>query len=136
MYAEVGAAFALTCVTHPRYCAGLMATLVRGLGVDHVLWGTDSVWFGSPQWQIEALRRLEIPEELQKKFGYAPLGPADGMVKNAIFGLNAARLYKLQLRSSKGPDAYRDKLAELKADYEKGGADRSNAVYGFIAKRA
>ena len=32
-----------------------------------MVWGTDSVWYGSPQWQIEALRRLEIPEEMQKK---------------------------------------------------------------------
>lgn len=136
VYAEVGAAFALTCVTHPRYCAGLMGTLIKGLGAAHVLWGTDSVWFGSPQWQIEALRRLEIPEDLQKKFGYAALGPADGMVKSAIFGFNAARLYKLQLRNAQLPGAYRDKLAQLKADYEKSGPDRSNAAYGYVHKRA
>ena len=55
-----------------------------------MVWGTDSVLYGSPQWQIEALRRLEIPDDLQKKYGFAPLGPADGMVKNAIFGYNSA----------------------------------------------
>ena len=44
---------------------------------------------------IEALRRLEIPEDMQKKHGFAPLGPADGVVKNKIFGLNTAKLYKL-----------------------------------------
>ena len=32
-------------------------------------------------WQIEGLRRLEIPEAMQKKHGFAPLGPADGPVK-------------------------------------------------------
>ena len=48
------------------------------MGADHVCWGTDAIWTGSPQWQIEALRRLEIPEDLQKKYGLAPLGPADG----------------------------------------------------------
>ncbi len=36
-----------------------VGTLIRGLGVDHVLWGTDSLWYDSPEWQIEALRRLE-----------------------------------------------------------------------------
>ena len=60
-----------------------------------MVWGTDSVWYGSPQWQIEALRRLEIPEDMQKKHGFAPLGAADGPVKSAIFAGNAARHYKL-----------------------------------------
>ena len=27
-------------------------------GADHVLWGTDSIWYGTPQWQIDAFRRL------------------------------------------------------------------------------
>jgi hypothetical protein len=69
--------------------------LIKGLGVDKVVWGTDSVWYGSPQWQIEAMRRLEIPEDMQKKHGFAPLGAADGPVKSAIFAGNAARHYKL-----------------------------------------
>ena len=71
----------------------MMGTLIKGLGADHVVWGTDALWTGSPQWQIEGLRRLEIPEDMQKKYGFAPLGPADGPVKSAIFGDNSARLY-------------------------------------------
>ena len=59
----------------------MMGQLVQGLGADHVVWGTDAVWTGSPQWQIEALRRLEIPEDMQKKYGFKPLGPADGPIK-------------------------------------------------------
>jgi uncharacterized protein len=43
------------------------------------------------------MRRLEIPDDMREKWGFAPLGPADGMVKNAIFGYNAARLYGLDL---------------------------------------
>ena len=62
------------------------------MGADRLLWGIDCVWWGSPQWQIEALRRLEVPEDLQKRFGYAALGPADSAVKNWIFGLHAAKL--------------------------------------------
>jgi predicted TIM-barrel fold metal-dependent hydrolase len=70
-------------------------TLVKGLGADHVLWGTDSVWYGSPQWQIEAMRRLEIPEDMQKKYGFPALGGANSATKQTIFGSNAARLYGL-----------------------------------------
>ncbi|MBZ0154853.1 MAG: amidohydrolase [Alphaproteobacteria bacterium] len=97
VYAEVGATFALTAISQPRYCAGILGTLIKGMGEEHVVWGTDSVWFGSPQWQIEALRRLEIPQDMQKKFGYKPLGPADSDVKRKIFGRNAAALYKIQV---------------------------------------
>src|SRR5438874_3358624 len=58
VYAEVGTAFANSAVADPRFAAAFVGTLVRGLGAEHVLWGTDSLWYGSPQWQIEALRRL------------------------------------------------------------------------------
>jgi predicted TIM-barrel fold metal-dependent hydrolase len=97
VFAELGTVFATTAISNPRYCSGILGTLIKGLGVDHVLWGTDSVWYGSPQWQIEAFRRIEIPKDLQKKFGFLSLGPADGSVKKAVFGLNAARLYGLTL---------------------------------------
>ena len=95
VYAELGAVFASTCVAHPGLCAGVLGTLLRGFGPERVCWGTDSVWFGSPQWQIEAFRRIEIPREMQKAFGFRPLGPADGPVKRAVLGKNAARLYGL-----------------------------------------
>ncbi|MGZ5127624.1 MAG: amidohydrolase family protein, partial [Burkholderiales bacterium] len=85
-------------VAEPRLCAAMMGQLVKGLGADHVVWGTDAVWTGAPQWQIEALRRLEIPEDMRKKHGFATLGPADGRVKHAIFGENSARLYKYDRR--------------------------------------
>jgi uncharacterized protein len=98
VYADLGTCFASCAVAHPRHAAGLLGTLIKGLGVEHVLWGTDAVWYGSPQWQIEALRRIEIPEDLQERFGFAPLGGADSEVKQAILGRNAARLYGLENR--------------------------------------
>jgi uncharacterized protein len=72
IYADLGQLFALTTVAQPRVTAAMMGMLVRGLGADHVIWGTDAVWTGAPQWQIEGLRRLEIPEDMQKKHGFAP----------------------------------------------------------------
>ncbi|MGH7278410.1 MAG: amidohydrolase family protein, partial [Candidatus Rokuibacteriota bacterium] len=50
VYGEIGTSFATCAVASPRYAAALVGTLVRGLGADHVLWGSDSVWYGSPQW--------------------------------------------------------------------------------------
>jgi predicted TIM-barrel fold metal-dependent hydrolase len=131
VYADLGQLFALTTVAQPRLTAAMMGTLVRGMGTDHVIWGTDAVWTGAPQWQIEGLRRLEIPEDMQKKHGFAPLGPADGPVKNAIFGENVARLYRYDRHAElAGPN----RLAELKAEYERRGSGRSNRRYGYVVK--
>jgi predicted TIM-barrel fold metal-dependent hydrolase len=134
VYGELGTAFANAAVTNPRLAAGLLGTLIQGMGVDHVIWGTDSVWYGSPQWQIEAFRRLEIPEDLQKKHGFTPLGPADGAVKKAILGENAARLYGL-----KKPETYdalrRDVIEKIKVEYRKAGIGRSNTPFGYIGRR-
>ena len=42
----------------------------------------------------------------QKKYGFAPLGGANGAVKQGIFGLNSARLYLPQLEGGRrSPDA-------------------------------
>ena len=134
VYADVGQLFAQSTVADPRVSAVMLGQLIKGLGVDHVCWGTDAIWTGSPQWQIEALRRLEIPEELRKKYGLQPLGPADGPVKTAIFGGNNARLYnfKPQQRAELG----RDQLAHYKELYEKHGAGRTNLAYGYALKKA
>src|SRR5229473_1685043 len=134
VYADVGTSFAISAVSNPRFCAAMMGTLIKGLGHDHVFWGTDSVWYGSPQWQIEASRRLEIPEDMRKKNGFAPLGPADGTVKSAIFGYNAARFYKLDLRAEL-PPMHEDGIARLKAAYIEDGRAPSNTAYGFVARR-
>ena len=134
VYADVGQLFAQSTIADPRVSAVMVGQLIKGMGADHVCWGTDAIWTGSPQWQIEALRRLEIPEELQKKYSLSPLGPADGKVKNAIFGGNNARLYnyKAQLRA----ELENDKIAEYKGLYEKHGAARTNLAYGYALKKS
>jgi uncharacterized protein len=134
VYADIGTSFANSAVSDPRFCAAFMGTLIKGLGADHVFWGTDSVWYGSPQWQIEAFRRLEIPADMAQKHGFAPLGAADGAVKSAIFGFNSARHYKLDLRAEL-PAIGQDKLAAARAA-SLHAATRSNLTYGYVARRA
>jgi predicted TIM-barrel fold metal-dependent hydrolase len=130
VYGDLGQVFAQTVVIDPRVAAALLGTLIKGLGADKVVWGTDAIWSGSPQWQIEGLRRLEIPEDLQSKYGWSPLGAADGPVKAGIFGLNSARMYGLDPRSQ----AYgADQLAKLKTAYLEDGPTPSNRRYGYVA---
>ncbi|HET9232625.1 MAG TPA: amidohydrolase family protein, partial [Candidatus Eisenbacteria bacterium] len=134
VYAEIGSSFGISAIMQPRFCAGMMGALVKGMGVDKIFWGTDSVWYGSPQWQIEAFRRMEIPENLQKKFGFTSLGDADGPVKRKILGENAARLYGIDVAKTVAAlDA--DKLATARTAYAEAGAERSNLAYGFVNKR-
>ena len=112
VYADLGQLFAQTTVAQPRVTAALMGMMVKGMGADHVIWGTDSVWYGSPQWQIEAMRRLEIPSDMQQKHKFAPLGPPDGVVKSAIFAGNSARLYRIGVQAAQGAITT-DKIAAI-----------------------
>ena len=97
------------------------------------MWGTDAVWTGVAAVADRGLRRLEIPEDMQKKHGFAPLGPADGPVKSAIFGENSARLYKYGDRRA---DLSRDRIALHRDAYERDGPGRTNRRYGFVARSA
>ena len=133
VYAELGTTFANACVTHPRLAAALLGTLVKHLGPDHIVWGTDSVFYGSPQWQIEALRRIEIPEDMQEKHGFAPLGEADGLVKSAILGYNSARMFNIDLRADFEP-MLDDGVNKLKTDFALLDGIRDNTRYGYISR--
>ena len=133
VYGDLGQIFAWTVVSEPRLGAAVMGILGKGLGYDHVVWGTDAVWTGAPQWQIEGLRRLEIPDDMQKKYGFKPMGAAaDSPIKNAIFGGTNAKLYNYtpQMRSA----LENDRFAQIKETYEKYGDGRSNMRYGYVAK--
>jgi hypothetical protein len=55
-----------------------------------VLWGSECVWYGSPQPQIEAFRTFQISQQFQDMYGYPALTPA---IKAKIFGLNSAAVY-------------------------------------------
>ena len=133
VYAEIGTAFANSAVAHPKFCAALVGTLVKGMGADHVLWGTDSVWYGSPQWQIEAMRRLEIPEDMQKKYGFQPLGDANSATKQLIFSGNATRMYNIKLKAAENrmPAFSGDRFAALKTEYALA-AKPSSLRYGYV----
>jgi predicted TIM-barrel fold metal-dependent hydrolase len=133
VYGDLGQVFATTTVSQPKLCAAIMGILLKGLGGQRVVWGSDAVWTGAPQWQIEGLRRLEIPEEMQRKFGFTALGPATGPVKSAILGDNSARLYRIDPRAFA---AHSDRLASLKSEYRAAGGLPSNLRYGYVLRGA
>jgi len=132
VYADLGQIFAQTTIAQPQLAAVMLGQLIKGMGADHVCWGTDAIWTGAPQWQIEALRRLEIPEDLRRRHGFAALGAADGPVKNAILGNNNARLYNF--KPAQRAALADDKIAVAKKIYEREGDGRTNLAYGYVLK--
>jgi hypothetical protein len=129
VYADMGESFAEMIVAEPRLAAAYLGTLIKGMGSGRVVWGTDALWTGSPQWQIEGLRRLEVPADMQKKYGFLPLGPADGLVKTAIFGDNSARIYGFDKHAAL---ARPDRLALVRDEYRRRGVAPSNLRYGYV----
>ncbi len=92
VYAEIGTTFASTVITFPTVCAHILGQLLKFMGEERIVFGSDAVWYGSPQWQIEALWRFQIPEAMCRRYGYPRLTP---QIKRKILGLNSARLYGL-----------------------------------------
>jgi uncharacterized protein len=131
VYADTAASFAFTVLTHPRLAAAMLGILVKGLGADHVLWGTDSVWYGSPQWQIEAFRRLQMPKDLQQRFGFADFGDADSDLRRGILGLNGARLYGLNPADYAAQTVQAENLDAIVSRYHAAGGGPSNQTYGY-----
>jgi predicted TIM-barrel fold metal-dependent hydrolase len=128
LYAELGSTFGQMVITSPMLCGHVLGMLIQSFGADHVLWGTDSIWWGSPQWQIEAFRRFTMPETLMGRFGYRAL---TSEVKAQILGLNGARLYGIDAnaRRNRVPPDY---ISKLKAAYLEEGARPSLTQYGWV----
>ncbi|HEU4406141.1 MAG TPA: amidohydrolase family protein [Polyangiaceae bacterium] len=113
VYAELGSTFRLL-MTRPADAAHALGKLLKYLGPDNVLWGTDSLWYGTPQPQLEAFRAFEIPPELQEKHGYPALTPA---LKAKIMGLNGAKVYGVDPHATRCAIT-EDALAKRKAEHD------------------
>lgn len=97
VYAELGSTWA-NIMTDPEQAAHVLGKLLKVLGPDRILWGTDSVFNGIPQSQIVAFRMFQIPEAMQLDHGYPALSQA---IKDKIFGLNAARIYNVDVSATR-----------------------------------
>jgi predicted TIM-barrel fold metal-dependent hydrolase len=129
IYMELGSTFGQLVTTNPTACAHLLGQIINAFGADHVLWGTDSIWYGTPQWQIEAFRRFEMPQALIETHQYAPLTRA---VKEQIFGLNAARVFGVDVNAKRN-EIPQDYLSRIKMAYLEEGPTPSHRWYGWVA---
>lgn len=112
VYAELGTTWRLV-MRNPEVAAHLLGKLLVHVGENNVLWGTDSIWYGSPQDQIQAFRTFQISPEFQERYGYPALGAE---LKRKVFGLNGARVYGLKPEALR-PKLERDRVGKVRAEY-------------------
>jgi uncharacterized protein len=91
VYAELGSTWRFL-MRDPDMAAHGLGKLLKYVGEDNVLWGTDSIWYGSPQDQIQTFRAFQISDAFVEKFGYPKITPA---IRAKVFGRNALRVYNV-----------------------------------------
>ncbi|MPZ67481.1 MAG: amidohydrolase family protein [Pseudonocardiaceae bacterium] len=77
--------------SRPRYFAQIIGELLYWLDEDRILFASDyAIW--EPKWLVEQFVDFQIPEDLQGEYGALTTD-----VKRKILGLNAARLYDIEV---------------------------------------
>jgi predicted TIM-barrel fold metal-dependent hydrolase len=130
VYAELGSTWRLL-MRDPDEASHVLGKLFKYVGEDRVLWGTDSIWYGSPQDQIQAFRTFQISERFRERYGYPKITPS---LRAKVFGLNAASgpypLPPAELRR-RVPS---DRIGRLKEEYREA-PEPSFATYGPQTRR-
>jgi predicted TIM-barrel fold metal-dependent hydrolase len=129
VYAELGSTWRFL-MRDPEQAAHGLGKLIKACGADNVLWGTDSIWYGSPQDQIQAFRAFQIAPALREKHGYAEITP---QLRAKIFGLNAAKVYGISAAEVKKVMAA-DRIRREKLAYQER-ADPHFLTYGPKTRR-
>ncbi|MCI0458021.1 MAG: amidohydrolase family protein [Gemmataceae bacterium] len=127
IYFELGSTFGQLSASDPVRCLHMLGQMIQTAGADHILWGTDSIWGGSPQSQIERLRRLKMTDELMAKYKYPQLTEA---IKNQILGLNAARVFGVDVKARRQA-IKTDRLTQIRQEYRRNPMP-SNTQYGWV----
>jgi predicted TIM-barrel fold metal-dependent hydrolase len=80
----------------PRYFAEVMGELLFWLGPDRLLFASDyAIW--TPRWLVERFLAFELPEDIRRERGVE----LSLETKKKILGLNAARLYSLDVEATR-----------------------------------
>ncbi|MGH8643987.1 MAG: amidohydrolase family protein [Gammaproteobacteria bacterium] len=112
VYAELGSTWRYL-MRDPQSAAHALGKLFNYVGQDSVLWGTDSIWYGSPQDQIQAFRTFQIAKALREQHGYLEITPE---LRAKVFGLNALRPYHISADEMKKRAAH-DGIAQERLAY-------------------
>jgi hypothetical protein len=89
VYAEMGSAWNLM-MNDAMLSQHYVGKMLKYVGTERLVWGTESIWLGAPQPQIAAMKMFKISDELRDKYGYPEF---TDLTKRQIFGLTSAKLY-------------------------------------------
>ena len=118
VYAELGSVWS-SVSGNPTRASYLLGKLIYYVGAKRIVWGTDSLWYGSPQAQIVLFRAFQMTDEIKELYDLPyglegdvedPTQPAPSparTIRNGILGRNAAAAYRID------PDAT---LAAVRCD--------------------
>ena len=82
--------------SRPRYFAEIVAELLFWLGEDRLLYASDyAIW--TPRWIVDKFMAFELPEDIAAERGVTLSLEA----KRKILGLNAAKLYGIDIESKR-----------------------------------
>ncbi len=112
VYAELGSTWRFA-MRDPDTAAHTLGKLLKYVGENNVLYGSDSIWYGSPQDQIQGLRTFQISTEFQERYGYPKLTP---QLRAQILGLNATKPYGISADEVK-KYTRNDRIAKEKIAY-------------------
>jgi hypothetical protein len=127
VYAEIGATMR-SVMGDPDQLAHLLGKLLTHVGPRRVVYGTDSLWFGSPQSVIAGFRAFELSDEAKALYDlpwglegdrFDPQVKAatpDRSIRNGIFGRNAAEVYGIDPDVARGHIAC-DEVQKLRDAY-------------------
>jgi len=98
VYGELGTAYRQALDEGGDVLAHFLGKLMKYVGEDNVLWGSDVMNGPGPQDLIDQFRTFEIPTQLQEDHGYPEL-TSERRAK--ILGLNAARVFGIDLEAQR-----------------------------------
>jgi len=80
----------------PRRLAEIIGEAIQFAGPERIIWGTDFYGAGGLlRLAVDGLRKFEMPEDLQKGYGYAPVTDE---IKRMIFGENLAKILNIDAK--------------------------------------
>lgn len=139
VFAELGSTWR-SVMNNPDAAVHLLGKLITHVGPKRIAWGTDSLWFGSPQSEIVALRKLQFTQAGKDLYGlpYGIDGDADdptkptksapghendpnasdptNSIRNWIFGRGAAEVYRVNAGAHRTDRGIKDKNGTVIAD--------------------
>jgi uncharacterized protein len=91
VYAEMGAVWA-SLRSSPMEASHYIGKMLKYVGIERLVWGSECCWFGSPQCQIESMKMWTMDPAIRDANDYPDFTDE---VKRNMFGLTGAKLYRV-----------------------------------------